>query len=453
MKSLAIWYSPKEETTKPAKNKKGRGVPARPNAKSVSPQTPQPGTLSVAQSGTPSAIDTSDNIKVDIHLNYWRIPKRGFKSFIKSLWSSIMMPFSKKDYLKNKKQIFNSFQRFLDIGLMISDYQQIEDVCLYLPFEITEKEVQDLWNLVGDKDLVNAIFNEDYKVQGEGNANYHVIFNSEEKALFHVCKIKNDKAFSCSKGYGGTIIKIKISELGVPTGLNSLYLRFRINSPHLVEFSSEDKPTNSKLQSAFSLSEILDFRLNEKRILDNDLLGVIAKGNSFYVNKLHFFLICCAQEEYVFSNKVLLGCRRLEKDIWKKYIILEGESDRVNLLSDKDTVLAYHWSEKEYKNDFKILVKTKFEHNNILTIGSYLLYLGLFTIAFNVCSSGLMNWWSGDYTNKQLANISNRVYKIEQTINKKPEKPDNIDKGNRLASNQKPKKSGKEGKRNGYAYN
>ena len=95
------------------------------------------------------------------------------------------------------------------------------------------------------------------------------------------------------------------------------------------------KPQNVFLQSAFSISEAIDFRFNDYRSLPLSLLEEIRNGNSYSIGKVHFLLITESDVDLVFYSATP-SARELEPSVWNKYY--------EKLCGKK--VVAYHWKVK-----------------------------------------------------------------------------------------------------------
>ena len=66
------------------------------------------------------------------------------------------------------------------------------------------------------------------------------------------------------------------------------YFRLRIMSNNYGTMFEKYKPKNSFFDSAFIETEIIDFRINEKRNQDSGLMETIDENNELYLKKLIF---------------------------------------------------------------------------------------------------------------------------------------------------------------------
>lgn len=301
----------------------------------------------------PKGDKPKDPPKVEMHINIWKLP------------------------LVKKKE----FERFIDIGILLNNAKSVKELFIYYPTKIDKSQIEDLGvkivNSTDDK-LLNTLFNANFNKNQKANSDYWEITNSAKEELFSIYKLKESNIQVSELNHG---TKIGICLKGnVP---DNTYIRIRIKHDYSSLFSHIDKPSNAVFQSAFSKTEIIDFRINEARDLSNELLEYVDTEGAFYFfSKIHFFYICSSREEFLFSHVPFISARQLEKDRWKDYI----GHDNVK----EEAILAYHWKVKQDDkpiNDFNALVQTKYENNTKKTIVKYIIILMILTIIFNLLSN------------------------------------------------------------------
>lgn len=290
--------------------------------------------------------DVEADEKLDLHFNFWKIPNGASKS-----------------------------HEFLDIGIKLSKTNNIEFLNIYFPVEIKQDDFDDIVEkFIGKPDLLCAIFNENYKVTSGGISKSSEIKDANNEFVFNIYKTSiSDLSFE--NKYGGTIIRISI-----PKEENTNYFRFRIKGDFIDSITTTSQPTNSIFQSAFSEIEMIDFRVNEIRDLNHDLLEQINKERLLKIQKQHFFFICSKDEELIGNHQPFLSCRNLENYKWDDYV---GNKKIIN-----QTYLAYHWKEKEVES-VSTLIKSKYEKNNWKTIVKYAIFAFIFAIVVNLFSNWL----------------------------------------------------------------
>jgi hypothetical protein len=264
---------------------------------------------------------------IELHFNYWKIPNKG-----------------------------KNFHKFLDIGLKLESTQNTDSINLYFPARIEKDNFHDIVSkFISKPDLVSAIFNENYKVL-TNVSKQHRILNDHNEEIFTIYEFSNND-ISFEYKYDGTIVTLNVPKIN-----KKLYIRLRISGQFLNQLSTISIPSNSIFESAFSELEMIDFRVNEIRDLNKDLVEYCEK--MCHIKKQHFFYICSNSEDVIGYHTPYLSCRNLENYRWNGYVDLPNIED--------ETFLAYHWKWDNQANS-SLLIKSKYEKNNWKTILKYLL--------------------------------------------------------------------------------
>ena len=284
--------------------------------------------------------------KLDLHFNFWKIPNGTSKS-----------------------------HKFLDIGIKVSNTKNIESLKIYFPVKIEKKDFKDIVEkFIHKVDLVSAIFNENYKVISTASSKSYEIRNTKNEFVFNIYKTSiNDLIFE--QKHSGTIININI-----PKEEKTNYFRFRIKGDFINSLCTISKPTNSILESAFSEIEMIDFRINEIRDLNHDLLEEIKVERLLKIQKQHFFFICSKDEELIGNHQPFLSCRNLENYKWDDYVGIKNINNQI--------YLAYHWKETNIES-VSTLIKTKYEKNNWKTIAKYAIFALIIAVTVELFSNWL----------------------------------------------------------------
>ena len=293
---------------------------------------------------------------IELHFNLWKIPNGS----------------------KNA-------HKFLDIGLKLGNTENLSCLKIYFPTIITSVDFEDIVGKFVDKpDLVSAIFNENYNVKLNPTSKFNEVSDVDDNFIFNIYKSStNDVHFE--NNFEGTIVTINL-----PKQDQRIYLRYRIKGKFINSLSTISKPTNAIFESAFSEIEMVDFRVNEIRDLNLSLLENINK-KLLKIEKLHFFFICSNDEEVVGNHQPFLSCRNLENYRWNNYVDLPN--------TDKQIYLAYHWKEKE-KESVSILIKSKYERNNLKTILKYAIFALIVAVVIELLSNWLYDVLKGVLTYK-----------------------------------------------------
>ena len=119
-----------------------------------------------------------------------------------------------------------------------------------------------------------------------------------------------------------------------------LYIRFRIEPRNIKNIVNSEHISNNLLQDAFSEIDMIDFRLNELRDINIDVIDLFkAKGIDFFLfDKVHLFFMTETKNNIQNGSSLKTDSRFLEHDLWKNYIP-NGAKDT--------TYIAHHWKKRK----------------------------------------------------------------------------------------------------------
>ena len=267
--------------------------------------------------------------------------------------------------------------RYLDLGILFENWQNIETVNVYFPFVFEKTSFKDLEEKLNDQKTLKGIFNEDYECVGKTG---HLIIKDNDVQKFFVHKIIVGEV-TVKNNYGGTLVSINIDTNDYVTkGYNSmpLYIRFRIVCADFGPLFRIVKPNNSFFESAFNENELIDFRLNEKRNQDEELIVKMEKQSSLKISKINFFIISPVEHELKSNGSNLTYKRQLENNhYWENY------------LDDKEynSMIVYKVKAEENIKDFSVYSNFQYRKSNKLTIIKYVGIIGFMSIIFNLIAS------------------------------------------------------------------
>ncbi len=292
-------------------------------------------------------------IDVEVHLNLWK--------------------------LKHGRKGGESLDHFLDIGVMIEDIEKVSNVNIFIPSRINKGEIIDLGSYFKEHtDLVPLIFNRDYVVKTTQVGKSVEVLNRDNELQFNIIKLDTDTDLEIIERAYGSIIRIAADDT---INKGKTYYRIRIKSDFIESLSSIDKPANAILESAFACTEIVDFRLNEKRNLHSSLLNEIHKDGEVNFKPIHLFVMREANFDYIFSSGKLYRSRILEKDLWTQYVGSNYSFKKI---------IAYQWMEESSETAYAF-VKFRFRRSNLKTIFSFLFWALLVAIVGGVIGSILVS--------------------------------------------------------------
>jgi len=246
---------------------------------------------------------------------------------------------------------------FLDIGVMLNHANDSTHVNIFIPDRIDKSNIQDLGSVFKDNaELVSAVFNEDYVVLARVKEKTIEVQKADATPLFEIYVLDLETDVSIESQFGGSVIRVRIPE---HLKNRKHYYRIRLKCPFVDKTGYiYTPPASSILEGAFFQTELIDFRLNEKRNLPSSLLEIVHQNGDVRFTKTHFFLMREASDDYVFSHKPP-GGRQLEKDIWETYVGADYSFEQIT---------AYHWKEATPHDSFSIFVKFRSFHSNLRTI-------------------------------------------------------------------------------------
>ncbi|MCX7322004.1 MAG: hypothetical protein NT113_21860 [Hyphomicrobiales bacterium] len=269
--------------------------------------------------------DTSSNgaegyaPRVEVHINIWR---------------------------SNQRKPNNHFD-LLDIGLRFKEVRALRSLSMSLPFEVGTNQVSDLFDVMHDASTVSAIFNETLTPGTKrDNGNCFPVTHTEKKGTqFYVWRCPMDVlqlSTIGASGDRGTIITISDTFFErLKSQVGDHYVRLRIKVPVGMSngFVSSTAPKDSAFLSTISTSEIVEFRLNERRNFSPELRVKLEANDCglIDISAIHYFLIRDMGVEMTQSHTGFRKMRRLEPEMWERYLTdCEGFSPH--------DMIIYHWA-------------------------------------------------------------------------------------------------------------
>ena len=241
---------------------------------------------------------------------------------------------------------------FIDFGIWVKEPDSIKNIVFTVPFSVKTEDFEDLIPLMADNtSLNNLIFNRDATITSSSglgknkNTLCTLTINTAEKPEKAVLcptscsQVKVHESRECSEPF--TIISMdiptRVESAEDSPGYDSVYFRFRLKSPALkTKLLSPIERKNSGFESAFTKTEIIDFKINEIRNIDMRMQSELPKESSFAkIERVDFFVMEPAENEVANMGKNA-ECRNLEEE-WSKYLHMDVPLSHM---------LAYQWTKK-----------------------------------------------------------------------------------------------------------
>jgi len=326
------------------------------------------------------AKDTSERLHeetlLNVHLNYWHI--------------------------RSQKAKADGAQNFLDVGIMVYGPAQLSHLCLYVPFDVSIADLEDLGPRFAQSLVASIVFNENLRTESYHKSNFIELLHDHDGSLhsrvYRFAKGQNEapsqNEMALVQEENGTIIKICQSALSkgsadLPAG-RPLYFRIRVRVAEKqgARFIRTIKPVDAWLLSSFDNTEFLDFRLNEARNLPD---GIMHKMSPAATNNAQVpitrvdFLVIVGEAAEVADGVECNKKRLLESELWDTYTKSKvGCKDGLS-----DGMVIYHWKKTTPNfsdiGDFSAFIKLKLRRSGFSLVCRY-----LFVIAIIGCLGSLI---------------------------------------------------------------
>lgn len=270
---------------------------------------------------------------------------------------------------------------FMDFGLKIEKSSDIKRAYIYFPFVFDKDAIFDLGKTFENAHTLQGIFNENYVTSTNSSNPKNILVKDDvtNNILFSIYKFNVNDDFKVENSYGGTIISFKVKDA---KETKTRYYRFRISIKEYSPFIEHHRPKNTFFESAFIETELLDFRINEKRNQDPSLIEKITEKRRFKIDNINLFVMTSIKDDIISDGINLIYKRQLEMDhFWKEY--LEIDYDKMSVYKCNNVKK----NEQGSIDDFSCFAKINYRKSNVFTIIKYLLMLLLTTVIFSVCAN------------------------------------------------------------------
>lgn len=291
---------------------------------------------------------------------------------------------------------------FFDFGIKTSF--ETKELCLYLPFEVSE--VKDLGvHLNNQKELLSAIFNDDLLLETQSNDCFCKV--KQINPEFYLYQLGNSNiTTTSSEEIGetkGTFINMTID--GTPDHKvwdeekkkELLYVRIRVKVKDKKQVVVTQHVSNDLLQAAFSMVDLYDIRINELRELHPKTIEKMNR-EGFKIctfEKVHLFYMADTREVIENGSSLKQDSRILEEQKWLGY---EPHTDLHNSI-----FIAHHWKRRcdkkgelsmEQIKSFSLFFSTIYPNIQVLRLLVYMLFI-------------IFLGWTGSMLSFEMNKISN----------------------------------------------
>lgn len=276
---------------------------------------------------------------------------------------------------------------YLDIGIKIENYRTLDQMFFYCPFAVKKENIYDLSDKLASKNNAGIIFNKDCEIQTKDSYTIIELLEGQKQETLLIFPLNQviDQIFAierCKNGNSQIVFQFEnfikyVDTIKQLKDINTLYIRFRIKSIELKDkIYFDSKLANWSFESAFSGTRIIDFKVNEKRNIDDEIkASIIVKGQEWAELKTtHFLVMEPSSYDLTSFFEEKMTCRELEEHLWDDYL-----GTKINFR--KGHILAYHWKGEK---TFSCLVKVKYSRANFATIAIYCAVVILLSLASSV---------------------------------------------------------------------
>ena len=262
---------------------------------------------------------------------------------------------------------------YLDFGIKILNPHKVKRVFVYFPFGVNKANIMDLGKELENTSLLNGIFNENYTIQT--HTKNIIVKDDMGNAFFSIYELDIEKDITLERSFSGTVMSFEVKE-----SPNPKYYRFRIKAENYGTLFEKYKPKNSFFDSAFIETEMIDFRINEKRNQHAGLMEMIEENQKFIIKDINFFVMSPIQDEIESDGVNLVYKRQLEMgNFWRRY--LECGYKRMSVYKCKTAI------GRARIDDFNCFCKINYRKSNLWTIALYLVVLCFLSVSFNCLSN------------------------------------------------------------------
>ena len=261
----------------------------------------------------------------------------------------------------------------MDLAVRIRGVKQSKALHVYVPFSVSQEEIQDISLLFNDTNILQATFSATCIVEYKKNEHTsEVAYNGKTVDIVHVSTL----GLQIADLSRGTHIVIDLDKLQPYLDNDEAYFIWRM--PH----KSLDEIFKTRVDMGNAMSRLKDLittpvisekygysiRINESRLLPDEITRI----GAFHRQKLKKACVMISiNESYEINDAGCYRIRRLEEDLYKAYLPDDYK---------RDDVITYQWNQNR---DYNLKGHFNFYYNiykNSISKGSMFLYLVLLTI-------------------------------------------------------------------------
>jgi hypothetical protein len=263
----------------------------------------------------------------------------------------------------------------LDVGFNFQHAHSFNRLHFFIPAVVDAKDIQDLSAVLEDAPTLSAVFNDTLTVGKADGESFDAVRGS--KVEYRIARINFEKHLSLrevpERAGSGTVITLNDSLFQTMPEHGNHYVRLRVKlRGNLARVFSDDfDPHDRIFLSGFFRTDVVEFRVNEKRNFGQALRSLYPDMQMPVINAIHYFLVRSIAAELVTSHADFRKVRRLEPLLWDRY--LEGLGS-----VSAEKMVIYHWRAGVEKSveDFIALAWFRAPRQNLILYLCAILLLG-----------------------------------------------------------------------------
>lgn len=262
---------------------------------------------------------------------------------------------------------------YVDLAVRIRGVKESKNLNVYVPFDVSKEDIEDVSLLFNDKNILQAIFSASCVMEYKKNEHSsEIAYNGKTVDIVHLGEFGYETAVLSE----GTLIKIDLEKLRPYLDNDEAYFIWRMPHKSLDEVFAPRKDMNSAMERLKDLITTpivaekfgYSIRINEARLLPEE----ITKIGAFHRQKLKKAVVTLSvNESYELNDAGAYRIRRLEENLYKDFLPKGYKSE---------DVITYQWQqnrETNLKGHFNFYYNI---NKNSVSRGSMFLYLVLLTI-------------------------------------------------------------------------
>ena len=232
---------------------------------------------------------------------------------------------------------------YVDIAVRIRGVQGVKSLNVYVPFSVTEKEIEDVSLLFHDTKILQATFSAACIVDYQKNAHTsEIAYNGKTVDIVHISTL----SYQMQMLSDGTLIRIDLEALRPFLDNDEAYFVWRM--PH----KSLDEIFKPRVNVGNALDRLRDLittpvisekygysiRINESRLLPEEITRI----GIFHRQTLKKAVITLSiGEDYELNDTGCYRIRRLEENLYERYLPADY---------NREDVITYQWNQNRNDN-------------------------------------------------------------------------------------------------------